>query len=254
MLTLLVLASLVLTGCPQRGEPTAQPTFTLTPTPVAPDETPEPTPEPTPSPEDPEEEEEEEPRDPTDADRARFIAEYRPGGATGMQHVAADLDGDGIREIVFASVLASEDRTRVDVAAWTGTTYEIVDREPGGPAERIDSFRISDVNLDGRTDVVVVQSIGSSGQSASVWSGAPGGMLDPLRAVGDCFDGSHTYGDTGVNVTDRTGDGRAEIAATCEDADLPQPLWPTVVYVWRDGAYRCDHRETSDGVTTECQS
>lgn len=224
---------------------TASPVPTVTPTTdVSPDPDGDLRPEPTPTP--PEE------RDPTDADRARFIASYRPSGVSSKREVAADIDGDGIREVVFTFVVDAERRSRVDIAAWTGTSYEIVERSAGGPADRIESVRITDLTDDDRTEIAVIQRTGAAGHSASIWQVLPGGTLRPLVAVGDCFAGSHTYGDTGVELRDRTGDGLVEIAAVCEDPETPEPLWPTVVYAWDGESYGCDHRITADGVRTDC--
>lgn len=256
LVALLAVVAVLLVGCPSaEQEEAAQPeTIVVTATPVPaevaeepePDEpSPTPTPEPSPSPTPVEA------REPTDGDRARFIASYDPGGVSGGQQVAADIDGDGTREVVFAWVVDAERRSRVDIAAWTGTSYEIVARELGGPAERLEDVRVSDLTDDGMVEVLTVQSVGSHALSATLWRGRDGGTLEPLRGVGDCFDGSHTYGDSDVRVADDTGDGRAEVRAVCED-DRPRDLWPTVVYEWEDGAYRCSHRREADGSRTDC--
>lgn len=192
------------------------------------------------------------PRDPTDTDRARFAASYRPGGTSHHRSVSGDIDGDGQKEIIFAFVVDSERRSQVDVAAWTGSRYAISAAEPGGPADDMRDFRVADLNGDQRPEIGVFQTVGTSGSSVSLWTGAPGGRLAPLLAAGDCFNGRNTYGDTGVEVEDRDGDARAEIRAVCSDPELPAPLWPTVVYVWRDGLYHCDHRESPDGTTAPC--
>ncbi|MFN2557603.1 MAG: FG-GAP repeat domain-containing protein [Nitriliruptorales bacterium] len=192
------------------------------------------------------------PRDPTDTDRARFAASYRPGGTSHHRSVASDIDGDGQKEIVFAFVVDSERRSQVEIADWTGTRYVITAAEPGGPADAITDFRVADVNGNAEPEVTVFQAVGTSGRSLSLWTGAPGGHLVALIALGDCFNGSHTYGDTGAELGDRDGDGRAEIRAVCSDPDLPEPLWPTIVYVWRGDLYHCDHRENPDGTTSPC--
>lgn len=191
-------------------------------------------------------------RDPTDTDRARFAATYRPGGTSHHRSVASDVDGDGQKELVFTFVVDSERRSQVEVADWTGTRYEISAAEPGGPADDIRDFRVADVNGDTGPEIAVFQTVGTSGSSVSLWTGARGGRLVPLVATGDCFNGSHTYGDTGAEVGDRDGDGRAEIRAVCSEPGLPEPLWPTIVYVWLDDGYHCDHRESPDGTTTPC--
>lgn len=213
------------------------------PAPVTSSPTPSPTPTPTIEP----------PREPTDADRARFIAGYRPAGTSDHRNVAIDLDGDGQKEIVFAFVVDGEHRTQVDVADWLGTRYEITAAEAGGPAGNLADFRVQDLTADGVLDVLLAQTVGTSGTSASLWSSAGDGTLRPLTASGDCFDGSHTYGDAGVVVEDGDGDGAAEIRATCEEPDRPQPLWPVVVYVWDGTTYRCHHREPPDGSESPCQ-
>lgn len=192
------------------------------------------------------------PREPTDTDRARFAAAYRPGGTSHHRSVASDIDRDAQKELVFTFVVDSERRSQVEVADWTGTRYTITAAEPGGPADDISDFRVADVNGTPGPEIAVFQTVGTSGSSVSLWTGAPEGRLVPLIAVGDCFNGSHTYGDTGAEVGDRDGDGRAEIRAICSDPDLPAPLWPTIVYVWRDDLYRCDHRESPDGTTSPC--
>lgn len=192
------------------------------------------------------------PRDPTDTDRARFVTAYRPGGTSHHRSVASDIDSDGQKEIVFTFVVDSERRSQAEVADWTGTRYAITAAEPGGPADAISDFRVADVNGDDKPEIAVFQTVGTSGSSVSLWTGASGGRLVPLIAVGDCFNDSNIYGDTGAEVGDRDGDGRAEIRAVCSDPDLPAPLWPTVVYVWRDDLYHCDHRESPDGATSPC--
>lgn len=250
------LASVILWGgCAPANDEAEPEVIAVTATPVSEEVEEEPTPEPTPEPSPDEDDAEETPtpeeRDPTDSDRARFIAGYDPGGVSGSRQIAADIDGDGTLEIVFAFVVDAEQRSRVDVAAWSGAEYRIVTRELGGSAERLEELRISDINGDDRVEIVVIQSVGGS-RSATLWASLPGGELDPLRGVGDCFDGSHTYGDTDVTVADRTGDGRAEVRAVCEDPDRPQPLWPEVVYEWDDSAYRCSYRMEADGSHTEC--
>lgn len=225
--------------------------LTATPVPEA-TPTPEPSPEPSPTPEATPTPTPEEERDPTDADRARFVAGYEPDGVSGMRQVAFDITGDGIREVVFVLVADAEQRSRVDVAAWAGTRYEIVTQDLGGPADRIEDLRISDITADGRTEIVVEQMFAASAHSASLWQVTPSASLERLVGHGDCFDGSHTYGDTSVQVFAQQDDRPAEVRADCEEEGLPQDLWPTLVYQWEDGAYRCDHRVTG-GVRTDCE-
>lgn len=241
-------------ACDGGGEPSAAPTGSLTAFPVVPTVSPvEPGPSPTISPGPTASPSPEGPREPTDADRARFVADYRPSGASDLRNLAVDLDGDDQRELVFAYVVDAENRSQVDVADWTGTEYRITEQAPGGPADELADLEIRDINADGTIEVAVFQTSGASGNSATLWASSGDGTIAPLTAHGDCFDGRNTYGDTGVFIEDRDGDGAGEIYATCQDPDLPAPLWPQVVYVWEDGAYRCDHRERPDGPDTPCE-
>lgn len=184
------------------------------------------------------------PRDPSDTDRARFIQGYRPEGSAGIEHVAIDLDGDAIEEVVFVYVVTSASVSRVDVAWWSGTEYEVRWTGDGGPADRLDDLAVRDVNNDGRTEIAVSQSVGASGGSLSLWRARVGEQrFDPLIAKGGCHAGSNTYGIVGADLEDRDADGAAEVYATCDDSPLPVAAWTTDVYVWSDDAYRIDRTQ-----------
>lgn len=198
------------------------------PTPFRPTETPSPTASPTPS---------ESLREATDTDRAKFVADYRPQNASDLEHVAVDVNGDGSDELVFAYV--SNNSSRVDLAYWTGTSYEITYRAEGGPAARIDRLRVADVNADGRKEVATFQSNGG-GSSLTLWQVVGEQAMTGLRAQGGCNDGLNTYGVVGAELEDRDGDGAAEVYATCDDSPLPVAAWSTHGYVWENGAYRYD--------------
>lgn len=240
-----LLAALALSACSGDApddEPADLRASPLTDAPTA-AATPSPTPEATPSPSsspDPSPSPSPSPRDPTDTDRARFVDQYRPEGASDLEHVAVDLEDDGTDELVFTYV-AGNGIARVDVAWWDGTAYGIGYRAEGGPAQRIDRVRIADVNDDGVTEIATFQSQGS-GRSMSLWQVSGEQALTGLRARGGCYDGLHTYGRVGVELEDRDGDGRDEIYATCDDSPLPVAAWHTEVYVWEDGAYRAQER------------
>lgn len=213
--------------------------LTETPTPAA---SPEPSPDaspasptPTPSPT---------VRAATDTDRARFVAGYRPEGASDVEHVAVDLEGDDTDELVFAYVSANG-TSRVDVAWWDGTRYVIEYRAEGTRAQRVDRLRVADVNGDGITEIATLQSSGT-GSSLSLWQVVGEHALSGLRARGGCADGLHTYGVVGAELEDRDGDGRDEIYATCDDSPLPVAAWHTDTYVWQDGAYRVAPAQDGD--------
>lgn len=251
---IVLLAVLAALAACDGGGTTAQPAPTLTATPLEPSPaittsptpgatvSPTATPTPTPSPTE---------REPTDTDRGRFVASYQPEGASDLEHIAVDLDGDGRQEVLFAYVRntggasGADGVSHVDVAWWEGTSYAIGFRDDGGPADRVDRLRVADVNADEVIEVVVHQSVGSSGGSLSLWQAESPGRhrLRPLVAHGGCADGLHTYGVIGASLEDRDGDGRAEIYATCDDSPAPVAAWSTDVYVWTDGAYRLDRTQ-----------
>lgn len=181
------------------------------------------------------------PSEPTDTDRARFAADYRPQGASDLEHVQADLNGDGIDEVVFVYVRGGEGVGHVDIAAWDPETgeYGIVTGADGGVADRIDRVRIGDLNLDGVVEVALFQERGSSGRSVNLWA-AREGRLVAQPARGGCHDGSTSFGVIGVSLEDRDGDGAVEIRATCDDSPLPASAWSSDTYVWQDNAWRHD--------------
>lgn len=176
------------------------------------------------------------PRPPTDTDRARFVAAYDPAGASTLEDVAADLDGDGVEELVFAYV--RNGRAHVDVAWWSETTYEIRFADDGGAATSLDRLQISDVNADGRTEIVTHQSGEDEAASATLWRVLGAGEVEALVAVDGCHDGSNTYGAAGVRIADDDGDGADEIEATCDESPPPGSPWPSHTYVWQGDAYR----------------
>src|SRR5690606_35448643 len=92
-----LVAAVLVTAC---GDETAVPELTAEP--VVPPSAPAPTePSPTETDGSPSPTEasptptESESRPPTDTDRSRFVADYQPGGAEDLEHVAQDLVGDG---------------------------------------------------------------------------------------------------------------------------------------------------------------
>lgn len=192
-------------------EPSATPTASVSPTPS-----------PTPT--------EVTPRPATDTDRARFVAAYQPEGASGLEHVATDVDGDGTAELLFAYVRRGG-TSHVDVAWWTGTEYAVQFSDDGGQASRIDRLRVDDLNADGLTELVTGQSADGGQASVSLWQVTGPGQVQRLRAQGGCFAGSHTYGATGVTFADRDADGAQEIYATCPDSTVAR-------YRWEGDAYR----------------
>lgn len=176
------------------------------------------------------------PRPATDADAAEFSEGFRPDGAQAVQSATADIDGDGEKEVVFASI--HSDASRIDIARWDGRAYRVVYTGEGGGAERLDGFTVTDYTGDDTREIVTIQSIGAQGQSLSIW-GWNGQAFAPQRAAGGCWDGSHTFGVTGAAIE------RGEIRATCDGSPLPTAAWPSDIYAWdaERGGWAYDHTE-----------
>lgn len=176
---------------------------------------------------------------PTDADRGRFIATYRPPGASGLEHVATDVDGDVVEEIVFAFINTNDQTVNIAVAWWDGyDAYEVGAQVVGTNANRIERLRVADANADGLVEIITFESGEGDAASLTIWQVTGREMIRPARAIGGCFAGSATYGAVGATMNDRDGDGSDEIYATCDDSPLPRSAWSTDRYVWRQGAYR----------------
>lgn len=232
---------LLAAACSDDGDPQASPgpRGTLTASPIddpsagpdlpSPGPTASATPSPTASPTE---------RVPTDTDRARFVRNHAPEGASDLEHVAADVDGDDVDELVFVYVRSGARVSHVEVAWWNAEdeAYAIEWSDDGGPAERIDRLRVTDVNADGRTELVVDQSVGSSGASMTLWR-AGDRRFEPLAAVGGCHDGSNTYGVVGAELRNEDGDPALEIVASCDDSPLPPAAWNSDVYDWGGSSY-----------------
>lgn len=224
------------------GDPTSEPTITaLTarpieepvrePEPLVRTPAPPPSPSPTVAPPPPSPT----PTGPTEAQKARYAAAYAPDESHGLQHVAIDLDDDGVEELLFTYVAGG--RSRVDVAAWDGGTYRVVAGGTGGTAQRIERVRVGDVNADGRIEIVTFEAH-ESGASLTVFAVPAVDRLVGLRAEGGCYDGSATYGVVGAELRDTDGDGVPEIVARCDDSPLPVSAWSEQTYRWDDGGYR----------------
>lgn len=202
------------------GTPSPSPTPTPSPTPSP---SPSPTPSPTAT----------GPREPTDTDRARVVAEYQPPGASDLEHVAVDLDGDDVDELVFTYVAGG--RAHLDVVAWDGRRYEVTFTGRGGAAGQIGDLIIDDVNADGTTELATVQT-DDGDRSLSLWAAASGSDIRPLRATGGCAGGSHTY--PGGEFVSGEDDAR-DIAVVCPDGTEQR-------YVWTGDTYRYEEPEPTE--------
>jgi hypothetical protein len=210
---------------PTTPPPTTEPT-TEPPTPEPTTEPPSPTPSPSPTTEPPQGD-----REPTDADVAAFANRYQPPGGEQVDSVAVDVNADGRREVVFASIVA--DTTRIDVAAWDGQAYQVVYVGQGGPAEELTDLIIRDYTGDDTREIVTFQTVGEEGQSLSIW-GWDGQRFTDQRAQGGCWNGQNTFGIVGATIRVE------EISATCDGSPLPTDAWPTETYRWNGMAWVYD--------------
>src|SRR5690606_14008148 len=120
-------------------------------------------------------------REPTDADRARFASTHHPAGATGIRHVAVDVDGDGRDELVFAMLL--DGRVRVEVAWWQGTTHGVEAAVTGAAASRLRGLATRDINGDGLVELVVGHATNQTA-GLDVWVVLERGDLGRVRGRG----------------------------------------------------------------------
>jgi hypothetical protein len=150
-------------------------------------------------------------REPTDADRARFAAAYGPEGATGIRHVAVDVDGDDRRELVFAMLL--DGKVRVEVAWWQGTDHRVEASVKGAQAKRLTSMAARDINGDGLVELVVTHAADETA-GLDVWAVEERGKIGDVRGEGACVSGN-SFGDLGARLADIESDGILEIVGTC---------------------------------------
>ena len=171
---------------------------------------------------------------PTSADAARFAASDDPAGVSGLQHVVVDLDGDGWSEVIGTGM--QDDVGVLRIAWWSSNGYEVLVTGEAGRGSRIADLRVSDVNRDQRTEVLVA--VGGDGrQSLALWSVAGRGRLEALEAVGGCNDGRHVYGVTRARLAAQQ-DAPPVIVADCDESPLPVADWAEHRWAWQDGAYR----------------
>jgi hypothetical protein len=173
-------------------------------------------------------------REPTDADAAAFTSTFEPPGGAGVESVTVDVTGDGLPEVVVASV--AREAVRLDVATWSGMAFDVTFTDVGGPAGEIERFVVRDLGGDGTRQIAVLAVLDEF-ETVSIWAW-DGHEIARAEAAGGCWDSSHVYGIVGVGLRD------GEIAATCDDSPLPVAEWSTDVYVWDDGAWRYDRTES----------
>ncbi len=173
-----------------------------------------------------------------------------PESAEPLHRASADLDGDGtLEEIVLAGWGGSPGGLGYDflqlfvIARAEGGGYRVVWQSEQLPTERGEALQVRDLNSDGLPEVLSVQAMGASGETLYVLGrlGAGYGWLAPQ---GGQFDGGDAFGEVGVRVEDRDGDGMVEILASYGPAAKY-----TDVYVWDGEAYV--YQETLGSLETD---
>jgi hypothetical protein len=133
---------------------------------------------------------------------------FEPGYRGGVRVATGDVNGDGINDIIAGGGTASGGRVRVfDGASFEPLSGVLGDFDAFGRFYRGGVFvAAGDVDGDGRAEVIVSPSAGSSGE-VRVFSGVDGSQLSRFTAFGK--------GSGGVRVAagDVNGDGRAEVIA-----------------------------------------
>ncbi len=168
-------------------------------------------------------------------DVAAFVDGHRIAGATTLEHVVMDLDGDEVSEVVFTAV--ADGRAVVQIAWWGSDGYQVLATGRGGVGRSLTSLQVFDLTLDGNPEVVVEVTAGSR-SSLSLWSVRGRGVLLPLQAQGGCHDGSHVYGVVGARILQPAAGVPGVLAASCDDSPLPVRDWSEQRWSWRDGAFR----------------
>jgi hypothetical protein len=152
--------------------------------------------------------------------------------------VVADLDGDRVRERVWAALIRNVVHVRVQHDTDGG--WVDVARATGADADDLVSLEVEDLTGDGRLEIHTRQWVGVNGESVSLWSFANDRLL-PMTGNGGCWDGENTFGLVGARVE------FGRVRAICEEDPLPPYLWSTAVYRWVDGMWTYQQRVSSYG-------
>jgi len=132
-------------------------------------------------------------------------AEYAPptGGENRQSVQLVDIDGDGVKEAVaFFRVAADDNPIKIYIFRVVGDDYEVADIIQGA-GTGIESIRYIDMDADGTTELLVGWQMGAALRHMTLYS---------MRGFNHISIAETDY--TTLTVTDLTGDGCPDVAAT----------------------------------------
>ncbi|HID86386.1 MAG TPA: hypothetical protein EYP55_03285, partial [Anaerolineae bacterium] len=154
-----------------------------------------------------------------------------PQGAALGRTAIADLDNDGLEEIV-ASLIGPTHRVGLLVVDWDGEAYAVVWESGPLMGERDGGLEARDINGDGVLEILSTQSMGAAGETLYLfaWDGETYRQFAPRGGV---FGGMGSFGAKGVRLEDLDGDGIVEILGSYG----PVAIY-TDIYRWDGEVYR----------------
>lgn len=155
-----------------------------------------------------------------------------PAGVSIMSETTGDLKSDGVMETVVlygkpvTGTMAFQD---VRMAVFEPGPHKAWESD-AMIGERAEKLETRDINKDGLPEVLSIQSMGAAGVTLYVmrWNESEYAMLTPH---GGYFDGRPSFGDNGVRLEDRNGNGTEEIIACYGPAASVQDI-----YEWNEGS------------------
>lgn len=160
-----------------------------------------------------------------------------PASADTRQTAYADIDGDGRRDRVAVQTVDGQPDEQLLTARVRG--HRLSASVPLASYNGVQPMRVTDVDVDGRDEVVVTESVGANTDSFGVW-GLRGNALAPVTLA----DGTplRLWDGGGISAISRYGctddhEGRklVQVNAVATGVDFTVYTGETVVYVVEDG-------------------